>query len=299
MTQSSGNDLEELARKLDHSENYRVIRRLIPREATVAPEGYVGKHGIILDFETTGLDYTKDEIIEIGMVKFRYSDADEITGVSGIFQSFNQPSDPIAAEITELTGIMDDMVAGCEIDAGALEAFVSDVNIVIAHNASFDRKFAERFWDLFVHKPWACSATGVEWRKRGFEGSRLSYLLSGVGYFHDKHRAVDDCQALMEILSHIAHTVPESAFRKMMREARRPRYRIWAEHSPFEFKDELKRRSYRWNDGSDGRPRSWYLDIDEDGRVEAIRFLRQEIYQREIDPIIQKLTALNRFSDRA
>ena len=162
MTQSSGNDLEELARKLDHSENYRVIRRLIPREATVAPEGYVGKHGIILDFETTGLDYTKDEIIEIGMVKFRYSDADEITGVSGIFQSFNQPSDPIAAEITELTGIMDDMVAGCEIDAGALEAFVSDVNIVIAHNASFDRKFAERFWDLFVHKPWACSATGVE-----------------------------------------------------------------------------------------------------------------------------------------
>jgi DNA polymerase-3 subunit epsilon len=299
MTHSSGNELEALACKLEQSKNYRVIRRLIPREATLAPEGYVGKHGVILDFETTGLDSTKDEVIEIGMVKFRYSDADEITGVSGVFQSFNQPSDPIPAEITELTGITDEMVAGCKIDSEALGAFVTDVNIVIAHNASFDRRFAERSWKLFEHKPWACSATGVEWRKRGFDGSRLSYLLSGLGYFHDKHRAVDDCLALVEILSDTSLTTSEGAFQELIREARRPKCRIWAENSPFELKDELKRRGYRWNDGSDGRPRSWYLDINEDGRDEAIRFLKQEIYQRDADPLIQKLTALNRFSDRA
>jgi DNA polymerase-3 subunit epsilon len=73
--------------------------------------------------------------------------------------------------------------------------------IVIAHKASFDRKFAERYWPIFERKGWGCSATEVEWRKHGFEGSRLGYLLNGAGLFHQAHRAVDDCHALLEILA--------------------------------------------------------------------------------------------------
>jgi hypothetical protein len=38
-----------------------------------------------------------------------------------------------------------------------------------------------------------CSAMEVEWRKHDFEGSRLGYLLNGAGFFHQAHRAVDDC----------------------------------------------------------------------------------------------------------
>jgi DNA polymerase III subunit epsilon len=56
--------------------------------------------------------------------------------------------------------------------------------IVIAHNAGFDRKFAERYWSVFQRKAWGCSATEIEWRKHGFEGSRLGYLLNGAGFFH-------------------------------------------------------------------------------------------------------------------
>jgi hypothetical protein len=32
-------------------------------------------------------------------------------------------------------------------------------------------KFGERYWPLFEQKAWACSATEVEWRKQGFDGS--------------------------------------------------------------------------------------------------------------------------------
>ena len=46
------------------------------------------------------------------MLAFRYDTVDEITGVSGIFQSFHQPSTSIPAEVTKLTGITDAMVAG-------------------------------------------------------------------------------------------------------------------------------------------------------------------------------------------
>jgi DNA polymerase-3 subunit epsilon len=53
--------------------------------------------------------------------------------------------------------------------------------------------------------------------------------------------------------------------------------RVWAEQSPFDLKDSLKRRGYRWSDGSDGRPRSWYIDVDESKLDDEIAFLRTEI----------------------
>jgi hypothetical protein len=46
--------------------------------------------------------------------------------------------------VTALTGITDEMVAGQRIDEAVVSAFVKDAVIVIAHNAGFDRKFAER-----------------------------------------------------------------------------------------------------------------------------------------------------------
>jgi DNA polymerase-3 subunit epsilon len=73
---------------------------------------------------------------------------------------------------------------------------------------------------------------------------------------------------------------------------------VWAEHSPFELKDVLKRRGYRWSDGSDGRPRSWYVDVGETAVDGEIAFLRTEIYLRGIAPRLQTLTAFTRFSAR-
>jgi DNA polymerase III subunit epsilon len=53
--------------------------------------------------------------------------------------------------------------------------------------------------------------------------------------------------------------------------------RIWAEQSPFDLKDTLKRRGYKWSDGSDGRPWSWYIDVRETQLEDEIAFLRTEI----------------------
>ena len=81
--------------------------------------------------------------------------------------------------------------------------------------------------------------------------------------------------------------------------ARRKTMRIWAEQSPFELKDELKKRGYRWSDGADGRPRSWYIDVDEANEATEIEFLRTTIYLRDVEPRIQAMNAINRFSNRA
>jgi len=294
----SATELTAMADALQQSGNYRVLRRLIPRGLSKPPAGN-SKIGILLDFETTGLDTANDEVIEIGMVKFTYSDLGEVTAVVDIFSSFNQPSKSIPPEITALTGITDEIVKGHRIDADALTSFVSDADIVIAHNANFDRKFAERSWSIFAEKCWGCSANEIEWRKHGFDGSRLGYLLAGAGYFHEAHRAVEDCQALLEILAQKPPKTHQTALCVLLERARRTTFRIWAERSPFDLKGELKRRGYRWNDGNDGRPKAWYVDVSEDQRDKELKFLKQNIYQRDVDLYTQSVTAASRFSVRA
>ena len=291
--------LAAMAEALAKSADYRVLRRLVPREIFTSSIGQNTKTGILLDVETTGLDQQKDEIIELGMVKFDYLPDGRIANLRDVYTSFNEPSEPIPLEVTALTGITDDMVAGQRIDDSAVISFVDDAVIVIAHNASFDRKFVERYWSIFQRKAWGCSATEVEWRKHGFEGSRLGYLLNGAGFFHQAHRAVDDCHALLEILACELPTTGTSALAVLLERARKKTMRVWAEQSPFDLKDVLKRRGYRWCDGSDGRPRSWYIDVGEDQLEDEIAFLKTEIYLSEVEPRLQTLTALSRFSVRA
>jgi DNA polymerase-3 subunit epsilon len=292
-------NLAAMAETLGKFPDYRVLRRLVPRTEFASYEGHATKTGILLDVETTGLDAARDEIIELAMVKFNYLPDDRIARIVDVFSSFNEPSNPIPAEITDLTGITDEVVLGHRIDPKGVAAFAADSAIIIAHNANFDRKFAERYWPIFERKPWGCSATEVEWRKHGFEGSRLGYLLAGAGLFHQAHRAIDDCRALIEILAADLPKLNRSALAVLLERARRMTMRIWAEQSPFELKDELKKRGYRWSDGADGRPRSWYIDVDEASQATEIEFLRKSIYQRDVEPRVQAMSAINRFSNRA
>lgn len=291
-------DLAAMAEALSRSPDYRVLRRLVARATYVPTAGLEVRTGILLDCETTGLDCAKDEIIELGMVKFDYTPEGRIVGVRDTFSAFNEPSAPITAEVTALTGITNEVVAGQKFDDAAVTAFAESGVITIAHNSSFDRRFVERYWPVFEHKAWGCSMSEIDWRKHGFAGSQLGYLLHGAGYFHQAHRAVDDCHALLEVLAFELPTTGSPALALLLETARKPTMRIWAEQTAFELKDSLKRRGYRWNDGSDGRPKSWFIDVDETALDDEIAFLRTEIYMQDVEPTVQRLTAFTRFSGR-
>jgi len=125
------------------------------------------------------------------------------------------------------------MVAGKRNDAAAVSTFVADANIVIARNANFDRKFAE-----------------IDRRAHGLEGSRLGYLLMGAGLFHTAHRAVDDCRALLEVLAMTLAKTEQSALASLLDRGRRNTVRIWAEGSPYDLKDDLRKRGYRYPAGT-------------------------------------------------
>jgi hypothetical protein len=52
----------------------------------------------------------------------------------------------------------------------------------------------------------------------------------------------------------------------------------------------LKKRGYRWSAGDEGRPKAWYVDIDEAKRDDEIAYLRQSIYLRDVDLFAQTLS---------
>ncbi len=292
-------DHEAMAAALEATGDYRILRRLKPRSiVNPLPEGTKTWLGIMLDTETTGLDPTIDEIIELAMVPFTYGRDGTIYEVHEPFERLRAPSKPIPPEVTALTGINDDMVAGHAIDLDEVAAFVAPAALVVAHNAGFDRKFVERLSDVFAAKAWACSQSQIAWAKEGFEGTKLGYVLAGCGLYHGAHRAVDDCWAAIEIL---ARPLPKSgvpAMAKLLEAARAGTCRVWATGAPYDLKDSLKARGYKWHDGSGGRVKAWFTDVAEDKLEAELAFLHGNIYQRDVDVPVTRIEAYDRFSER-
>jgi len=290
-----GSDDEGMACHLEATGNYRILRRLSPGSVVENARPEFPRRGVVLDTETTGLNHRSNEIIEIGVIAFTFNDAGEIGDITGVYGGLQQPTVPIPVEITRLTGITDDMVAGQVIDVARLKSLIEPADLIIAHNAGFDRPFCEAFSPIFAHKAWACSVSEIDWSARGFEGSKLGYLIGQSGYFHDGHRAVDDCFALLEVLGQMRTATIATPFAELHRASQQSRVRIYAENSPFDMKDHLKARGYRWSDGSDGRPKSWWVELPEAALDEELQFLRAEIYRWDADPPVKYLTAFDRF----
>ena len=291
-------NLEEVAAVLEASSDYRVLRRLQPRGMAEGFHGVETRTGLMVDVETTGLDPDQDEIIELAMVPFRYALDGTVVEVLEPFDCLREPTKPISPEITALTGITDAMVSGKSIDPSEVSAFAAPAAVVIAHNAAFDRRFLERFSPVFSTKAWACSMSEIDWAGEGFEGTKLSYLAMAHGFFYDRHRAANDCLAAIEILARELPRARVPALVKLLENARLPTWRIWAENSPFEFKDLLKARGYRWNGEQNGKPRSWYVDIADAEKDAEISYLLREIYRYEVDIRTVRITAYDRYSVR-
>lgn len=290
--------LETLAASLEASGSYRVLRKLEPRPRVQPPEGAKLRRGLFVDVETTGLDTARCEIIELAMVPFTYGVDGQIYDVGEPFNQLREPSQPIPPEVSAITGLTDEMVAGKHIDPAEVAAFAAPAALVVAHNAAFDRRVLERFCEVFTTKPWACSMSQVNWAEEGFEGVKLAYLAAGAGFFYDKHRAVHDCLAAIELLGRPLPRSGRPTLQQLLEQARTTSWRIWAENSPFEFKDALKARGYRWNGEAGGGPRAWYVDVSEAEREAEIAYLRTDIYRGEIDLLTRRIDAHDRFSDR-
>jgi DNA polymerase III subunit epsilon len=121
--------------------------------------------------------------------------------VLGSWEEFEDPGVSILPEITKITSITDEMVAGHHIDDRAVNDLLSRVVLVIAHNADFDRRFLEKGLAAFVAKHWACSRADIDWKAEGIRSSAFEFVAYSLGIFHDGHRAASDCRATLNALA--------------------------------------------------------------------------------------------------
>jgi DNA polymerase-3 subunit epsilon len=96
-------EAEHMAELLASTGDYWILRRLRPL-AFSAPTVEPTKRAIFVDVETTGLDASKDAVIELGIVPFDYTLDGTIVAVGEPFGSLQDPGFPIPVEITALTG---------------------------------------------------------------------------------------------------------------------------------------------------------------------------------------------------
>jgi DNA polymerase III subunit epsilon len=291
--------LEQLADALVESGDYRVIRRLKPRTEYHPPDDAPKLLAAVVDVETTGIDPEHDKIIELGMCVFEYGRNDgQIYRMIGSWDWLEDPEIPLPPEITRLTGITDQMVAGHRIDDAAVNDLLGKVVLVIAHHAAFDRGFLERRLPVFATKHWACSLSDIDWRAEGIRSSALEFIAYSLGFFHDGHRAASDCRATLHVLSQSLPQTSRLALAALLEKARTRVWRLWARDAPFEMKDLLKARGYTWSPGDFGRPRCWFRDVPDAEKLAEVAWLRENAINPDQDVWALPMTARDRYSDR-
>jgi DNA polymerase-3 subunit epsilon len=267
---------EASAKALATHPDYRVLRRLVTPASFATPDGRPLAKGVIVDTETTGLDQDTDKIIEIGIVAFEYDpDTGQAYRVLESYGGLEDPGVPISAEITEITGITNDMVAGKRIDETRVARLLDGATIVIAHNARFDRPFLEARFPLFESLPWGCSFAQVDWTGEGLGARKLDYIAFQFGFFFDAHRAENDCHALLNILQQVLPKSGIKVMKALLDQLPEKDWTVYALNSAFETKDLLKARSYQWN-----APRkTWHRTLSGTEAITSeVAWLKETIY---------------------
>lgn len=288
-------NLEQLAATLSADPDYKVLRRLKPRKELAPASNSALAKGVVIDTETTGLDPDTCKIIEIGLIAFEY---DPLTGqpirVIGSYGALEDPGHPLSTETTQITGITDVMVAGQRIDDDRVIALVANASIVIAHNSDFDRPFLENRLPVFASLPWACSLSEIDWVSEKLGSRKLDYIAFQMGFFFGAHRAEEDCQALLEILSHPLPVSGQAGLKPLLDRLPNISYTLYALNSPFASKVDLKARQYRW----DAEGKVWHRTVaGYEAFNEECAWLKSTVYRGRSAKIdVEERDARTRFS---
>lgn len=284
---------ERFARRLEQFDDYRVLRRL-PRpdemwcRSMPVPETVVRL--AVIDCETTGLDPERHKMIEfaVGTLSIDAEHGD-IVDVTPPKSWLEDPAEDLSIEIEHLTHITADMLIGRWFPEAAIMKAFAGADIVVAHNARYDRAFATKRFPALADLPWACSMSEIDWPALGWPGGRgIGALLTSAGFFlPDAHRAAADAWATTCL---IASTAPDgrAVAAHLIDAARRPSERLYAMRAPFDCKDALKAAGYRWSPES----RAWWIGGDSERIGNEAAWLR--CLHPAIQPKIEQIDSYNR-----
>lgn len=286
----------EVAPTIEEREDVRILRRIDVRDGPTGEGTDKGPHvGLVVDVETTGLDFERDAVIELAARRFRYDDDGFITHIDRPYEWVEDPGKAIPPEIAALTGLSNADVAGRFIDSESATRLLQSASIIIAHHSRFDRRWVERRLEDASGLSWACSMEQIDWNTRGFDGRSLGFLLCQTGWFHDGHRAGADVDAVIQLLRH-KFDDGRSALSVLLERTASPSWIVRAVGADFSVKDMLRSRGYRW----DAQRKVWWNEIQDDDRMREEFWLAANIYAaaanpKALGPTFEEIDATTRF----
>ena len=199
---------------------------------------------LILDTETTGLDNKNDDCLEVGSILFNVKSRSVLAQ-----QSFLLPVEinnaekinNIPAEITRLPQPLSEAIK-------YFESLVRVSNVIVAHNAEFDKKWFGLKKLPQIEKPWICSMDDITWPADRQLKTRPSVRDLALAYgvpVWNAHRALTDCIYLAEVF------IRCSELEKLLIRALEPKVLLRAEIS-YEDRYLAKNAGFRWNDAIKG-----------------------------------------------
>jgi DNA polymerase III epsilon subunit family exonuclease len=172
---------------------------------------------IAFDLETTGLDVSKEEIIEIGAILFsvKESKGRMVPEKLGEFQSFIKASKPVPEKASEINKITNEMLLDAPPCAEVLKkfkTFCDDANYLVAHNAPFDCSFLNAAYGKYsASAPTNIVLDSIKIARNtiqlpDYKLGTIAKILESRNEISLKiksdsmHRALYDCEMLMHIL---------------------------------------------------------------------------------------------------
>ena len=159
---------------------------------------------VVLDTETTGLSFNKDELTQIAAARVRHGQIDPDTGW---FITFVNPGCSIPEDIVHLTGITDEDVQNAPSPNEALARLAEFVGTtpVVAHFAAFDRHFVTQHPGGYplLENQWIDSLDLARIVLPRAKSHRLIDLARAFDAPESTHRADEDVLATVAVLRYL------------------------------------------------------------------------------------------------
>lgn len=284
---------ERLALRLEQLDDYRVLRRLPRPDEMWCRSMPVSENMLtlgVVDCETTGLDSQTSKLIEFAVGTLSIdADNGDVVDVTSPKSWLEDPAEDLSIEIERLTHITSDMLIGKWFPDDAILRAMAGVDVIVAHNAKFDRAFVTKRFPVLDGLPWVCSMSEVDWPTLGWGGGRsIGALLTGAGFFlPDAHRAAADVWATTCLLASAAPD-DRAIAAHLVEAAQSSSQRLYANRAPFECKDVLKAAGYHWSP----ERRAWWIEGDSEriGNEEAWLYQLSAM----IKPVREEITWITR-----
>lgn len=214
------------------------------------------RHLLIVDVETTGIDFEENAPIELGAILFDV----EHRAVTHQFSALLPSVVPNGAEA--VNGIPDALLASHPVEQlsdwaiSYLKSLYDLADAVLAHNVEFDQQWLKPLIGS-LPIPWLCTLRDFRWNLPGLRATPMVIdlaLAHGVPVWA-AHRALTDCTYLAQVLA------TRGDLAELLLDAQTPQFLYEAKVS-FDLKDLAKAAGFQWQAHL---PKAWtrYLRADE------------------------------------